>query len=212
MKIIFLLCHFHMMTMNSEINMFCQPSPSEAWNYSRTLSYDGAVFHWTGANETGWILQNNADWLAGGIDFWGTYTLVDGGSTTSIGVPPEVTAGKWWRLATNDGNDNPTEPYSLAIFIPAVVQRPAPPAAPVLTGSSDQSGSFSWTWAGQDPVLWVIYKSADGVDGWVAADSQEGNARSDDAGNLEFGSYYKIVGVNGTGQPITAESNVVVFN
>lgn len=80
------------------------------------------------------------------------------------------------------------------------------PFAAVL--SADGDPDISWTYAHTNPAQWRIEQSADGVTGWTQADLTPG-------GNTDYhlasaGTYYRVIGVDGSNNPATLYSNVVL--
>lgn len=68
---------------------------------------------------------------------------------------------------------------------------------------------FSWTYSGPDPDSWSIQASVLVGGPFVEADNIPGNNRSD-AGFAPTG-FYRVVGEDPGGNPITDYSNVVVY-
>lgn len=62
-------------------------------------------------------------------------------------------------------------------------------------------------WGITDPAIWQIELSANGVDGWMVVDFQPGESRAAAEGTTDV--YYRIVGTDLLGNPITPYSNVV---
>lgn len=80
-----------------------------------------------------------------------------------------------------------------------------PAQAPIL--SSPNPSEIDWIWTYPNPVTWNEWESADGVTGWFIVNSQPGSARNDTG--VDSGYYCYIQGVDGSGNPVTGQSNVV---
>lgn len=73
--------------------------------------------------------------------------------------------------------------------------------------TTDGSDNLFWTWSATNPVNWRIMVSVDGGVTWTIFDSSSGTSREYDG--VDSGKQYKIVGVDGSGNPVTDYSNVV---
>ena len=83
----------------------------------------------------------------------------------------------------------------------------------VLTIEFAESGynQLEWTWSGDDPFVWQWQSSADGLTDWSPIDTADGFERS----GIELpidNKFYRIVGLDPSGSPITPFSNAVQSN
>jgi hypothetical protein len=81
------------------------------------------------------------------------------------------------------------------------------PSAPVLLPIGIEEKAY-WTWSGPDPVQWRIEQSEDGVGEWVEFEVVDGSLRNSSLYCVSE-DFYRVVGVNGDGDPVTDYSNIV---
>lgn len=95
--------------------------------------------------------------------------------------------------------------YSLCQQVSGVTP-PPPQTAPLLVAAG--SGIINWTWTPASPALWAAQNSEDGSTAWnTETNTLNGALRTYAVANS--GLFYRIIGTDGSMNPVTGFSNVV---
>lgn len=83
--------------------------------------------------------------------------------------------------------------------------RTTPAETPIL--SFNGTDTILWTWGSADPVQWSIETAGTSSGPWTSDDQVSGSDRSYD--QLTNGRWYTVIGIDGSGNPVTPRSNAV---